>query len=353
MQAEIEAEEIADQAAFGVDHFDVAVLIPCFNEATTIGKTVHAFRKAVPLARVYVFDNNSHDSTAEIAAGAGAIVRREAVQGKGNVVRRMFADIDADIYIIVDGDGTYDANAAPRLLKTLASGPYDMVNAARKHIAQEVYRPGHILGNRVLTGLVGLFFGAKTTDLLSGYKALSRRFVKTFPAMSTGFEIETELMIHALDLRLPFAEIEAPYYARPEGSTSKLSTLRDGLRILKLLGWLLKHEKPLLFFSILAGLLGMLSVGLGIPIVLEFLATGLVPRLPTAVLATAIMLSAIMSFFTGLILDTVTRSRREAKRLHYLREPAPRMAACQASRLSTAKDHGEFGRIPPLAPPQP
>ena len=252
MQAEIERKEIADRAAFGVDHFDVAVLIPCFNEAATIGKTVHAFRKAVPLARVYVFDNNSHDSTAEIAAAAGAIVRRETAQGKGNVVRRMFADIDADIYVIVDGDGTYDANAAPRLLKTLASGPYDMVNAARKHIAQEAYRPGHIFGNRVLTGLVGLFFGAKTTDLLSGYKAFSRRFVKTFPAMSTGFEIETELMIHALDLRLPFAEIEAPYDARPEGSTSKLSTLRDGLRILKLLGWLLKHEKPLLFFSSLA-----------------------------------------------------------------------------------------------------
>jgi glycosyltransferase involved in cell wall biosynthesis len=331
MQAEIEPKKFADREAFGVDHFDVAVLIPCFNEAATIGKTVHAFRKVVPLARVYVFDNNSHDGTAEIAAGAGAIVRRETAQGKGNVIRRMFADIDADIYVIVDGDGTYDANAVPRLLKTLATGPYDMVNVARKHIGQEAYRTGHIFGNRVLTGLVALFFGAKTTDLLSGYKAFSRRFVKTFPAMSSGFETETELMIHALDLRLPFAEIEAPYCARPEGSTSKLSTLRDGLRILKLLGWLLKHEKPLLFFSTLAVLFLVLSFGLGIPIILEFFSTGLVPRLPTAVLAAAIMLSAVMSFFTGLILDTVTYSRREAKRLHYLRERAPKTSECEAT----------------------
>ena len=206
-----------------------------------------------------------HDGTAEIAVGAGAILRRETAQGKGNVVRRMFSDIDAEIYVIVDGDGTYDAEAAPRLLETLLSGPYDMVNVARRHITKEAYRTGHVFGNRLLTMLVGLFFGTKTTDMLSGYKAFSRRFVKTFPAMSKGFEIETELMIHALDLRLPVAEIEAPYYERPVGSASKLSTFRDGFRILKLLGWLLKHEKPMLFFSSLAGILVMLSLSFGVP----------------------------------------------------------------------------------------
>jgi glycosyltransferase involved in cell wall biosynthesis len=323
MQLQAECKEISGQIASRTDRFHVAVLIPCYNEADTIRNAVRGFRESVPTARIYVFDNNSRDGTAEIAAGAGAIVRRETAQGKGNVVRRMFSDIDADIYVIVDGDGTYDAAAAPRLVETLLSGPYDMVNVARKHIAKEAYRPGHLLGNRLLTRLVGLFFGTKTTDMLSGYKAFSRRFVKSFPAMSKGFEIETELMIHALDLRLPVAEIQAPYHARPAGSISKLSTFRDGLRILKLLGWLLKHEKPLLFFSSLAGFLVVVSLSLGIPIVLEFLSTGLVPRLPTAVLAAAIMLSAVMSLFTGLILDTVTHSRREVKRLHYLRVQAP------------------------------
>jgi glycosyltransferase involved in cell wall biosynthesis len=323
MQLQAECKETSSQIASRTDRFHVAVLIPCYNEVDTIRNAVRGFRESVPAARIYVFDNNSHDGTAEIAAGAGAIVRRETAQGKGNVVRRMFSDIDADIYVIVDGDGTYDATAAPRLVETLLSGPYDMVNVARKHIAKEAYRPGHLLGNRLLTWLVGLFFGTKTTDMLSGYKAFSRRFVKSFPAMSKGFEIETELMIHALDLRLPVAEIQAPYHARAAGSISKLSTFRDGLRILKLLGWLLKHEKPLFFFSSLAGFLVVLSLSLGIPIVLEFLSTGLVPRLPTAVLAAAIMLSAVMSLFTGLILDTVTHSRREVKRLHYLRVQAP------------------------------
>jgi glycosyltransferase involved in cell wall biosynthesis len=333
MHLQTGAREIPGRNVSRADRLDVAVLIPCHNEANTIRNTVRGFQVSVPTARIYVFDNNSHDGTAEIAVGAGAIVRRETAQGKGNVIRRMFSDIEAEIYIIVDGDGTYDAEAAPRLLETLLSGPYDMVNVARKHIAKEAYRPGHVFGNRLLTGLVGLFFGTKTTDMLSGYKAFSRRFAKTFPAMSKGFEIETELMIHALDLRLPVAEIEAPYDARPPGSTSKLSTFRDGLRILKLLGWLLKHEKPMLFFSSLAGLLVILSLSLGIPIVLEFLSTGLVPRLPTAVLAAAIMLSAVMSLFTGLILDTVTRSRREVKRLHYLREQAPQSPDREATIL--------------------
>ena len=323
MRLQTEARENSVRQISFADRLDVAVLIPCYNEGDTIRKTVRDFRASLPSARIYVFDNNSHDDTAVIAVGAGAIVRRETAQGKGNVVRRMFSDIEAQIYVIVDGDGTYDAEAAPLLLDTLLSGPYDMVNVARRHITKDAYRCGHVFGNRLLTGLVGLFFGTKTTDMLSGYKAFSRRFVKTFPAMSKGFEIETELMIHALDLRLPVTEIEAPYYARPKGSSSKLSTYRDGFRILKLLGWLLKHEKPMLFFSSLAGVLVLLSLSFGVPIVLEFLSTGLVPRLPTAVLAAAIMLSAVISLFTGLILDTVTHSRREVKRLHYLREQPP------------------------------
>lgn len=323
MSIEIETRKGDEAGRFDAKRFDIAVLIPCYNEALTIAKTVSGFQKALPSARIYVFDNNSRDETAAVALACGAIVRRETMQGKGHVVRRMFADIDADIYIMADGDGTYDAKAAPQLVETLVAGPYDMVNVARKHTAVEAYRRGHVFGNLFLTRLVGLSFGTKTTDMLSGYKAFSRRFVKTFPAMSRGFEIETELMIHAIDLRLPVSEISAPYDKRPEGSVSKLNTIRDGLRIVKLLGWLLKHEKPLMFFSALSTLLLLLSLALGIPVVLEFLRTGLVPRLPTAVLAATIMLSAVLSLFTGLVLDTVTHSRRESKRLHYLSQPPP------------------------------
>jgi glycosyltransferase involved in cell wall biosynthesis len=299
----------------------IAVFVPCYNEALSIGNVVRDFKAALPSARIYVYDNNSSDGTVDVSRAAGAIVRREAEQGKGNVVRRMFADVDADIYIMVDGDGTYDASVAPLLVDTLVSGPYDMVNVARKHTDHKAYRRGHVFGNQMLTGLVGMFFGVKTSDMLSGYKAFSRRFVKTFPATSQKFETETELMIHCLDLRLPVAEIEAPYGKRAEGSASKLSTFRDGLRILMLLGWLLKHEKPLLFFSTMSMLLAVLSIALGMPIVIEYFATGLVPRLPTALLASAIMLTAVISFFSGLILDTVTHSRREIKRLLYLLEP--------------------------------
>lgn len=321
-QSEIESDAdcVADRSFS--DRLKIAVLIPCYNEGITIAATVRDFRRALPSATVYVYDNNSSDRTAEIAAEAGADVRHEHARGKGNVVRRMFSDIDADVYIMADGDNTYDAASAPRLVETLVSGPYDMVNVARRHVAAEAYRPGHVFGNRLLTGLVGFFFGTKTTDMLSGYKAFSRRFVKTFPAMSRGFETETELMIHALDLRLPVAEIAAPYESRPEGSKSKLNTFRDGFRILQLVGWVLKHEKPLMVFSWACCALITASLSLGIPVVLEFFETGLVPRLPTAVLAAAIMLTAVMSFFTGLILDTVTHSRREVKRLHYLQEPS-------------------------------
>ncbi len=296
----------------------IAVLVPCYNEALSIAKVISDFKAALPTANIYVYDNNSSDATFDVAREAGAIVRREPEQGKGSVVRRMFADVEADHYIIVDGDATYDANSAQRLLNELASGPYDMVNVARKHIEQEAYRPGHVFGNRMLTELVSFFFGAKTTDMLSGYKAFSRRFVKTFPASSRNFEIETELMIHCLDLRLPVGEIAAPYGKREEGSFSKLNTISDGVRIIKMLGWLLKHEKPLLFFSLISLMLILLSFTVGAPVLIDFFETGLVPRLPSALLAAAVMLTAVISFFAGLILDTVSHSRRETKRLFYL-----------------------------------
>lgn len=301
----------------------IAVLVPCYNEALTVANVVKRFRAALPEAQVYVYDNNSTDGTRAIAAEAGAVVRGEARQGKGNVVRRMFADIEADIYVMVDGDDTYDASVASRLVEELRAGPYDMVNVARVAENEGAYRAGHALGNKLLTGLVQRIFGTATADMLSGYKAFSRRYVKSFPTMSSGFEIETELVVHALDLRLPMSEITAPYKERPEGSESKLRTYRDGFRILRLIGFLVKEERPLAFFSLLAGVLALVSLLIGTSVLLEFLATGLVPRLPTALLATGIMLSALLSLSCGFILDTVTRGRREAKRLAYLSYPAP------------------------------
>ncbi len=296
----------------------IAVLVPCHNEALTITAVVEGFRAALPDSHIYVFDNNSSDGTADVARAAGAEVRFERIPGKGSVVRRMFADIDADWYIMVDGDATYDASAAPRLVAAAVEGGYDMVNVAREETAEAAYRSGHRFGNQVLTGLVGAIFGSRTADMLSGYKIFSRRFVKSFPAMSRGFEIETELMIHALELKLPVGEITAPYGARPEGSTSKLATWRDGFLILRMIGVLIQRERPLEFFSVLALLFLLLAIGLGIPVVLTFLETGLVPRLPTAVLASALVLSAMLSFAVGLILNAITHSRREMKRLAYL-----------------------------------
>lgn len=301
----------------------VAVLVPCYNEAPTIAKVVTDFRAALPDALVYVYDNNSADDTAAIARQAGAIVRSEARQGKGNVVRRMFGDVEADIYLMVDGDDTYDASAAPSLVEALRAGPYDMVNAARIARSAEAFRPGHAFGNKLLTGLVRYIFGTSTKDMLSGYKAFSRRYVKSFPAMSSGFEIETELIVHALELRMAVSEINTPYGERPDGSHSKLRTFRDALRILRLVGVLVKEERPLQFFSAAAALLALASIVLGTPVVIEFLATGLVPRLPTAVLATGLMLAGMLSLACGFILDTVTRGRREMKRLHYLAQGAP------------------------------
>lgn len=293
----------------------VAVLVPCRNEGKTVARVVDGFCSAIPGAVIYVYDNNSSDQTAEAARRAGAVVRAERAQGKGNVVRRMFADVDADVYVLVDGDATYDPTAAPEAIERVFNG-CDMINIAREAAGAD--RRGHGFGNWFLTSLVGWIFGTQTSDMLSGYKVFSRRFVKTFPALSSGFEIETELMVHSLELRVSIEEIQAPYGRRPEGSSSKLRTVRDGVRILRVIGYLVKNERPLAFFSTIAALLAAISSMLGVPVVLEFFDTGLVPRLPTAVLSASLMILAVLSFFAGLILDNVTVSRREAKRLAYL-----------------------------------
>ena len=296
----------------------VAVLIPCFNESAAIGDVVRSFRAALPEARIYVFDNNSTDGSERIAAQAGAIVRAEARQGKGNVVRRMFADVEADIYVLVDGDGTYDASAAPLLVSRLLEGHYDMVTAARKPVERDAYRPGHRLGNRMLTAMVAQVFGKRITDLLSGYRALSRRFVKSFPVLSSGFEIETELSVHALELGIAFCEVQSDYYARLGESKSKLSTFQDGWRIVLTIAKLVKGERPLAFFGAIAALAAIPALVIGVQLWLTFVETGLVPRFPSAILATGLMLTAFLSLACGLILDTVTRGRQEMKRLAYL-----------------------------------
>jgi len=296
----------------------IAVLVPCHNEALTIAEVVGGFQAALPEATIYVYDNNSTDGTAELAREAGAEVRFESRPGKGSVVRGMFADVEADWFIMVDGDATYDASAAPRLLATAMQGGYDMVNVARAETGEKAYRRGHRFGNRMLTGLVGLIFGSRTSDMLSGYKVFSRRFVKSFPAMSAGFEIETELMIHALELQAAIGEISAPYGERPEGSISKLATWRDGLLILRLVGVLVQRERPLEFFGALGALLLLLSLILGLPVIWTFFETGLVPRLPTAVLASTLTLVAFLSFTVGIVLNAITHTRREMKRIAYI-----------------------------------
>jgi glycosyltransferase involved in cell wall biosynthesis len=301
----------------------LAVLVPCFNEETAIAQVVRDFRAALPQATIYVYDNNSTDGTVGVARAAGAVVRRETHQGKGNVVRRMFSDIDADVYVLVDGDATYDAPSAPGMIALLLEDRLDMVVAARVHADEAAYRRGHVTGNRLLTGFVDTVFGSAFTDILSGYRAFSRRFVKSFPVLSGGFEIETELTIHALELELPIAEIRTPYYARPEGSESKLSTWRDGFRILGTILKLYRSERPLRFFSSIGIGLAAISIVLAIPIVITFLERGTVPRLPTAILAMGLMLAAYVSIAAGLILDTVTRGRREVKLLAYLEQRAP------------------------------
>lgn len=308
----------------------IAVLIPCYNEEAAIGRVVADFRAALPGAAVYVYDNNSRDLTVQMAAAAGAAVRSEPLQGKGNVVRRMFADIDADVYVLVDGDDTYHAASAPALIEKLLTGQLDMVNAARISQGEAAYRRGHVFGNWLLTTLVASVFGKRTTDMLSGYRVFSRRFVKSFPALAGGFEIETELTVHALEMRMPFAEIGTPYKERPPGSASKLSTFKDGFRILFMIGKLVKEERPLKSFAITGILLALLAFVIAAPVLVTYYETGLVPRLPTAVLAAAIMILAFLSLTCGLILETVTRGRREMKRLAYLTYQAPQPPAKDA-----------------------
>lgn len=299
----------------------VAVVVPCHNEEVTVGIVIDSFRAALPQASIHIFDNLSTDETAAIARSKGAHVWHVGHKGKGNVVRRMFADVDADVYVMVDGDATYHAPSVCRLVDTLIDARMDMVVGSRVEEERgigETYRPGHRFGNQLLTGAVQMIFGGTFTDMLSGYRAFSRRYAKSFPAMSKGFEIETELTVHALELRMPCAEIDTPYGARPEGSSSKLSTYRDGWRILVTIGRLVVSEKPLQFFGLLGSLLLLIAVGIASPIVLEYFETGVVRRFPTLSLVTVFLLSATVSFVCGLILHTVTHMRRELKRFAYL-----------------------------------
>jgi glycosyltransferase involved in cell wall biosynthesis len=301
----------------------IAVLLPCYNEEAAIAQTVAGFRAALPGAAIYVYDNNSRDRTCEIAAAAGAIVRTERMQGKGNVVRRMFADIDADIYVMADGDATYDAAAAPELVRRLVEEQLDMVVGARRSEVEEAYRRGHRLGNRIFTGLLASLFGRTFTDIFSGYRVFSRRFVKSFPALSRGFETETEISVHALELAMPVGEVVTAYGARPEGSVSKLSTYRDGWRIMRTILHLFRIERPVLFYGGFGAFLAALGAVLAVPLIVTYVQTGLVPRFPTAILITGMMIVAFLSFAVGLILDTVVRGRREVRRLAYLSFPAP------------------------------
>ncbi|WP_369725895.1 glycosyltransferase family 2 protein [Bradyrhizobium sp. LLZ17] len=302
----------------------IAVLVPCYNEEAAVASVVASFRRALPAAEIYVYDNNSRDRTAAVARDAGATVRSERRQGKGHVVRRMFADVEADIYVLVDGDATYDAPSAPPMVDKLLDEHLDMVVGLRIDQSQAAYRLGHRTGNRMLTGFLSSTFGQEFKDILSGYRVFSRRFVKSFPVLSDGFEIETELAVYALELSLPVAEVETPYYARPEGSFSKLNTWRDGFRILGTILKLYRSERPLRFFSVIGVLLALAAIILAIPIAITFIETGLVPRLPTAVLSMGLMIMALLSVSSGLVLDTVTRGRREMKMLAYLSQPSPK-----------------------------
>jgi glycosyltransferase involved in cell wall biosynthesis len=305
------------------------VLAPCFNEAAAIAKVVEDFARVLPEATIWVFDNNSTDGTAEVAQQAGAVVRHAPLRGKGNVVRRMFSDVEADVYVLVDGDDTYDAAAAPMMVRRLLDEGLDMVSAARVQVAADAYRAGHRFGNVALSGVVRAIFGRQFKDMLTGYRAFSRRFVKSFPAHSRGFEIETELTVHTLQMRLPAIEIEAGYGARPDGSESKLSTFRDGWRILRMISLMVREERPLQFFGVASLICALAAVGLTLPVVLDYLTTGLVPRQPSLIVAVGLVVVALLALVCGLILDTVARARLEQRRLAYLAVPGPQASLDQ------------------------
>jgi glycosyltransferase involved in cell wall biosynthesis len=326
-----------------MQELNIAVLIPCYNEEVAIAKVVRDFRAALPHATIYVYDNNSRDGTAAQAQAAGAIVRTETQQGKGHVVRRMFRDIEADFYIMVDGDDTYEASCAPKMLEMAQTGPYDMINCVRLEVQDSAYRGGHRFGNWMLTGVVRRIFGNRVQDMLSGYKVFSRRYVKSFPALSEGFDIETELTVHALQLSMPVAHTEGEYRGRPEGSESKLRTYRDGWRILMLILKLVRHERPMFFFGVLASIFALSSLALMEPVFRTYLSTGLVPRLPTAVLAMGAMMLAFFSVATGTVLDTVSRGRREMRMLAYLQHPIRMRSATVSDKATNATNGAASG----------
>jgi glycosyltransferase involved in cell wall biosynthesis len=303
----------------------IAAIVPCYNEETAIGQVIADLRGAVPEMTIFVYDNNSSDETARIAAEAGAVVRRESIKGKGNVVRRAFADVDADVYVLIDGDDTYAAADLPAMIEALRSGPYDHVLGVRRQTTDGAYRPGHELGNRGFNWFVSSVFNSPVNDMLSGYRVFSRRFVKSFPALSREFEIETELTVHAMSLRVPQIEVPVGFKDRPAGSESKLRTYHDGFRILSLIVGLIRHERPMLFYGLIGALLAIIGIVIGLPVVVEFVETGLVPRLPTAVLALGITILAFLSWMIGLVLDGVLKARRELSRLNYLTYAAPTM----------------------------
>jgi len=310
----------------------IAVILPCYNEGAAIGTVVADFRRALPGATVYVYDNNSTDDTVDAARRAGAVVRREPMQGKGNVIRRAFSDVDVDVYVMADGDGTYDAARAPEMVGRLRAEQLDMVVGVREEKGEDAYRRGHRTGNRLFNLAVATLFGDRFTDIFSGYRIFSRRFVKSFPALSAGFEIETELSVHAIELRMAVLEIPTAYGGRIEGTTSKLRTYRDGFKILRNVALFAQHYRPLFFYGVIAVLLAALSVGLAYPVVVEFFETGLVPRFPTAILATGIMLVAALCMAIGLILHTISRGQLEMKRLQYLQYPCASDASGEAAR---------------------
>lgn len=344
--AEAALKAIGQQISPAIRQLDTAILIPCYNEGGTIGEVVKSFKTALPHARVYVYDNNSYDNTAQVARDAGAIVRREPLQGKGHVVRRMFSDIEADVYVLVDGDATYDAAAAPRLVSRLIDAHADMVVGARITEDKAAYRSGHRLGNRMLTSLVAWIFGDRFTDMLSGYRAFSRRFVKSYPALASGFETETELTVHALELDMITAEVQTIYSSRPEGSVSKLSTVRDGARILITIGRLMRDERPLMFFSSLAGASVLGGLILGTPVFLAYLKTGMVDRFPTAFAVGTLAILAGLSLCAGVILETVRIGRREMKRIAYNTHES---LSARLERLNETRIHLETLRAQTLA----